>query len=88
MLSLDVFFLCAILNSNSTSAAALSCLLFLANLSIALLSSLFFPASCLYHLSEDGSANPNKRVRAPALLGDHPPEYGKALRPTHTCWPM
>uniref|UniRef100_A0A8C7TE50 RRM domain-containing protein n=1 Tax=Oncorhynchus mykiss TaxID=8022 RepID=A0A8C7TE50_ONCMY len=24
---------------------------------------------------EDGSANPNKRVRAPALLGDHPPEY-------------
>ncbi|XP_031651818.1 heterogeneous nuclear ribonucleoprotein L isoform X2 [Oncorhynchus kisutch] len=23
----------------------------------------------------DGSANPNKRVRAPALLGDHPPEY-------------
>lgn len=25
------------------------------------------------------NANPNKRQRQPALLGDHPPEYGKAL---------
>lgn len=24
------------------------------------------------------NANPNKRQRQPALLGDHPPEYGKA----------
>ncbi|XP_029699197.1 heterogeneous nuclear ribonucleoprotein L isoform X1 [Takifugu rubripes] len=28
---------------------------------------------------EDVNANPNKRQRQPALLGDHPPEYGKAL---------
>ncbi|CAJ1064793.1 heterogeneous nuclear ribonucleoprotein L-like isoform X1 [Xyrichtys novacula] len=26
--------------------------------------------------SEDVNANPNKRQRQPALLGDHPPEYG------------
>lgn len=26
----------------------------------------------------DMNANPNKRQRQPALLGDHPPEYGKA----------
>ncbi|XP_064838052.1 heterogeneous nuclear ribonucleoprotein L-like isoform X1 [Oncorhynchus masou masou] len=26
--------------------------------------------------SQDPNANPNKRVRQPALLGDHPPEYG------------
>ncbi|XP_024249503.1 heterogeneous nuclear ribonucleoprotein L isoform X6 [Oncorhynchus nerka] len=25
---------------------------------------------------QDPNANPNKRVRQPALLGDHPPEYG------------
>lgn len=33
-------------------------------------------------LIEDVNANPNKRQRQPALLGDHPPEYGKAL--SHT----
>lgn len=27
----------------------------------------------------DVNANPNKRARQPALLGDHPPEYGKDL---------
>lgn len=32
-------------------------------------------------LSDDVNANPNKRQRQPALLGDHPPEYGKALTP-------
>lgn len=32
--------------------------------------------SCLF--SEDVNANPNKRQRQPALLGDHPPEYGEA----------
>jgi len=31
-------------------------------------------------LVDDVNANPNKRQRQPALLGDHPPEYGKALR--------
>lgn len=25
----------------------------------------------------DPNANPNKRQRQPALLGDHPPDYGK-----------
>ncbi|KAM9801002.1 heterogeneous nuclear ribonucleoprotein L-like [Neosynchiropus ocellatus] len=28
------------------------------------------------HNSEDGAANPNKRQRQPALLGDHPAEFG------------
>uniref|UniRef100_A0AAQ5Y5K9 RRM domain-containing protein n=1 Tax=Amphiprion ocellaris TaxID=80972 RepID=A0AAQ5Y5K9_AMPOC len=28
------------------------------------------------NLGEDVNANPNKRQRQPALLGDHPPEYG------------
>lgn len=32
-------------------------------------------------LIEDVNANPNKRQRQPALLGDHPPEYGKAFMP-------
>ncbi|XP_035770958.1 heterogeneous nuclear ribonucleoprotein L-like [Neolamprologus brichardi] len=27
--------------------------------------------------SQDPNANPNKRQRQPALLGDHPPDYGK-----------
>merc|ERR1719427_1543534 len=26
--------------------------------------------------SQDPNANPNKRARQPALLGDHPPDYG------------
>lgn len=53
------------------------------------------PKPCHIHLSiftlfslpflillDDVNANPNKRQRQPALLGDHPPEYGKAL--SHT----
>lgn len=28
------------------------------------------------HLIDDVNANPNKRQRQPALLGDHPSEYG------------
>lgn len=32
-------------------------------------------------LVDDVNANPNKRQRQPALLGDHPSEYGKALTP-------
>ena len=31
------------------------------------------------YFSSDVNANPNKRQRQPALLGDHPPEYGKSL---------
>lgn len=30
-------------------------------------------------LSLDPNANPNKRQRQPALLGDHPPDYGNPL---------
>lgn len=30
-------------------------------------------------LVDDVNANPNKRQRQPALLGDHPPEYGKVF---------
>ncbi|MEQ2178358.1 hypothetical protein GOODEAATRI_013143 [Goodea atripinnis] len=33
-------------------------------------------SSCFPTLIEDVNANPNKRQRQPALLGDHPPEYG------------
>uniref|UniRef100_A0A8D3BB80 Heterogeneous nuclear ribonucleoprotein L RRM domain-containing protein n=1 Tax=Scophthalmus maximus TaxID=52904 RepID=A0A8D3BB80_SCOMX len=42
----------------------------------------FFSSSTSRYLSplpaliEDVAANPNKRQRQPALLGDHPPEYG------------
>lgn len=39
----------------------------------------FFLSPCLDPLVEDVNANPNKRQRQPALLGDHPPEYGKTL---------
>uniref|UniRef100_A0A673GRQ2 Heterogeneous nuclear ribonucleoprotein L-like n=1 Tax=Sinocyclocheilus rhinocerous TaxID=307959 RepID=A0A673GRQ2_9TELE len=33
--------------------------------------------------NQDMNANPNKRQRQPALLGDHPPEYGKACGGYH-----
>lgn len=42
-------------------------------------SSYFF--CLLLLLIDDVNANPNKRQRQPALLGDHPSEYGKALAP-------
>ncbi|XP_014330944.2 heterogeneous nuclear ribonucleoprotein L-like isoform X1 [Xiphophorus maculatus] len=29
-----------------------------------------------WNISQDPNANPNKRQRQPALLGDHPPDYG------------
>lgn len=41
----------------------------------------FLLSFCLPVLIDDVNANPNKRQRQPALLGDHPPEYGKALMP-------
>lgn len=41
----------------------------------------FLLSFCLPVLIDDVNANPNKRQRQPALLGDHPPEYGKALTP-------
>lgn len=40
-------------------------------------------------LIDDVNANPNKRQRQPALLGDHPSEYGEfvgAQENTHNTW--
>ncbi len=38
----------------------------------------------LFGLSfSDPNANPNKRQRQPALLGDHPPEYGQSNTPSN-----
>lgn len=58
------------LSANSSFALSPSPFLF----SRTLFFSLVFPLSRL----SDMNANPNKRQRQPALLGDHPPEYGKA----------
>lgn len=52
--------------------------IFICHLFVSLLSPSLF---CLPVLVDDVNANPNKRQRQPALLGDHPPEYGKVLRP-------
>lgn len=43
------------------------------------LSPSFSSSFCFPPPVEDVNANPNKRQRQPALLGDHPPEYGKEL---------
>lgn len=55
-----------------------------------LITELHAPLFCVYQLGcctfvlfvLDPNANPNKRQRQPALLGDHPPEFGQSFNLT------